>query len=45
MECKSGVQGIKELAEEGTPVEILEGDYDYIGSCQVGLECNFEKAV
>lgn len=26
MECKSGVQGIRELAEKGTPVEILEGD-------------------
>lgn len=28
MECKSGVQGIRELAEKGTPVENLEGDGD-----------------
>jgi hypothetical protein len=28
MECKSGVQGIKELSEEGTPVEVLDGDGD-----------------
>lgn len=28
MECKSGVQGIKELSDEGTPVEVLEGDGD-----------------
>lgn len=28
MECKSGVHGIKELSDEGTPVEVLEGDGD-----------------
>lgn len=28
MECKSGVQGIKELSDEGTPEEVLEGDGD-----------------
>ena len=28
MECKSGVQGVKELAEEGTPIEVVEGDGD-----------------
>lgn len=28
MECKSGVQGVKELSEEGTPVEVIEGDGD-----------------
>ncbi|XP_048257443.1 uncharacterized protein LOC124114456 isoform X1 [Haliotis rufescens] len=28
MECKSGVQGIKELSEGGTPVDYLEGDGD-----------------
>lgn len=28
MEYKSGVQGMKDLSDEGTPVEVLEGDGD-----------------
>jgi hypothetical protein len=28
IECNSGIQGVKELAKEGTPVDIIEGDGD-----------------
>lgn len=40
MECKSGVQGIRELAEEGTPVEILVEDGDTTMLVHVKLDLN-----
>ena len=40
MECKSGVQGIKELAEKGTPVEFLEGDGDMTTLAHVKSDLN-----
>ena len=43
MECKSGVQGIKG-GNTGRNFG-RRWRYDYVGSCKVGLECNFEKAV
>ena len=43
MECESGVQGIKELAEEGTPVEILEGDRDTTTLAYVKIGKTLEK--
>ena len=45
MECVSGVKGIKELMEEGTPVDVLEGDGDttLISRLQTDLNLNIKK--
>lgn len=40
MECKSGVRGIKKLSDEGTPVEILEGDGNTTMLAHIKIDLN-----
>lgn len=45
MECKSGVQGSKELSDEGTPVEVLEenGDTTMLAHIKTDLNRTLKK--
>ncbi|XP_033724552.1 uncharacterized protein LOC117314595 [Pecten maximus] len=45
MECVNGVQGIKELIQEGTPVDVLEGDGDntLMSRLRTDLHINVKK--